>query len=78
MDVYEQWKGFESNGQFRFTPPTHSIIAFNTALDEFINEGGAIARNKKYSSHQKLNNSLLFIFFLFYFYKNKIILKIFF
>ena len=29
---YEQWKGLEANGQFRFTPPTHALVAFHQAL----------------------------------------------
>jgi 2-aminoethylphosphonate-pyruvate transaminase len=27
LDLHEQWKGLEANGQFRFTPPTHAILA---------------------------------------------------
>ena len=26
LDLHAQWKGFESNGQWRFTPPTHCVI----------------------------------------------------
>ena len=27
LDLYDQWRGFESNGQWRFTPPTHCVLA---------------------------------------------------
>jgi len=29
-----------TNGQFRFTPPTHIIAAFAKAIEEFNEEGG--------------------------------------
>jgi len=32
LDLYEQWAGLEASGQFRFTPPTLSIMAFRQAL----------------------------------------------
>ena len=28
LDLLAQWEGFERNGQFRFTPPTHALLAF--------------------------------------------------
>ena len=28
LDLWEQWKGLENDGQFRFTPPTHTLLAF--------------------------------------------------
>ena len=27
LDLFAQWKGLEKDGQFRFTPPTHAILA---------------------------------------------------
>ncbi len=48
MDIYAQWKGLESDGQFRFTPPTHAIMAFKQALNELVNEGGVISRGNRY------------------------------
>ena len=33
LDLHEQWKGLEANGQFRFTPPTHALVAFHQAHD---------------------------------------------
>ena len=35
LDLYEQWRGLEGNGQWRFTPPTHVLAAFDQALAEF-------------------------------------------
>lgn len=34
LDIFDQYKNFESTGQFRFTPPTHILIAFYRALEE--------------------------------------------
>ncbi|MGD8778472.1 MAG: 2-aminoethylphosphonate--pyruvate transaminase [Ignavibacteria bacterium] len=55
LDLFEQWKGLEKNGQFRFTPPTHSILAFRRALKELQEEGGIKARAERY----KKNNEIL-------------------
>lgn len=51
LDVFEQWKALEANGQFRFTPPTHALLAFHQALDELVAEGGVIARAQRYSKN---------------------------
>lgn len=48
LDLLAQWKGLEANGQFRFTPPTHAILAFARALDELDAEGGPEARGERY------------------------------
>ncbi len=51
LDLYDQWKAMEANGQWRFTPPVHTIVAFNTALDEFDAEGGVEGRGGRYSEN---------------------------
>jgi 2-aminoethylphosphonate-pyruvate transaminase len=48
LDLFAQWKGLESNGQFRFTPPTHTILAFEKALAELVEEGGVGGRAARY------------------------------
>ncbi|MBM3881133.1 MAG: 2-aminoethylphosphonate--pyruvate transaminase [Verrucomicrobia bacterium] len=48
MDLLSQWRGFEQNGQFRYTPPTHALLAFARALEELELEGGAAARLRRY------------------------------
>jgi len=48
LDLLGQLKGFRSNGQFRFTPPTHSLLAFDQALNELEVEGGVTARAERY------------------------------
>jgi 2-aminoethylphosphonate-pyruvate transaminase len=52
LDLYEQWAGLEANGQFRFTPPTLSIMAFRRALEELQQEGGVSARAHRYQTNK--------------------------
>lgn len=51
LDLYDQWRGLESNGQFRFTPPTHALLAFHQALLELEQEGGLPARAARYQAN---------------------------
>lgn len=48
LDILAQWKGLDANGQFRFTPPTHAIVAFARALEELELEGGVAGRAARY------------------------------
>ena len=48
FDLISQFKGFERNGQFRYTPPTHALLAFEQALNELEQEGGVEARAARY------------------------------
>lgn len=48
LDLLGQWKGLEGNGQFRFTPPTHAMLAFRQALREHEQEGGCAGRLARY------------------------------
>ena len=34
LDLYDQWTAMEKNKQWRFTPPTHVLAAFNQAIVE--------------------------------------------
>ncbi|MFP6759003.1 MAG: 2-aminoethylphosphonate--pyruvate transaminase [Alphaproteobacteria bacterium] len=51
LDLHDQWRGFESNGQWRFTPPTHVLAALGAALEQLIEEGGPPARLARYSDN---------------------------
>jgi len=48
FDLLDQYRGFEKNGQFRFTPPTHALAAFRQALAELEAEGGVLGRSERY------------------------------
>jgi 2-aminoethylphosphonate-pyruvate transaminase len=55
MNLLEQFKSFEKNSQFRYTPPTHAILAFDQALRELDLEGGVAARGARYRrNHEAL------------------------
>lgn len=51
FDLHAQWQGLEKNGQFRFTPPTHTMLAFRQALEELQIEGGVVARQARYQAN---------------------------
>jgi 2-aminoethylphosphonate-pyruvate transaminase len=53
LDLFSQWKGLESDGQFRFTPPTHALLAFSQALKELEAEGGVEGRAARYAANHK-------------------------
>jgi 2-aminoethylphosphonate-pyruvate transaminase len=53
LDLLGQWNGFQKNGQFRYTPPTHSVLAFSQALDELELEGGIEGRARRYQHNHK-------------------------
>jgi 2-aminoethylphosphonate-pyruvate transaminase len=55
LDLAAQWRGLETDGQFRFTPPTHAILAFAQALKELEDEGGVTGRAARYRAiHEAL------------------------
>jgi len=48
LDLHAQRAGLEGDGQFRFTPPTHVLLAFDRALQELDQEGGVAGRGERY------------------------------
>lgn len=54
LDLFEQNKGFEANAQWRFTPPTHVVAAFDQALTEHEAEGGVAGRGARYTRNRNL------------------------
>ena len=55
LDLYDQWQVMEkSNGKWRYTSPTHVVRAFYQALLELEEEGGPVAREKRYRTNQKI------------------------
>lgn len=51
LDLHDQWTNLEKTSQYRFTPPTHVIVAFHQALDEFLAEGGVAGRGARYRNN---------------------------
>jgi len=54
LDLLAQWRGLEADGQFRFTPPTHAILAFRQALAELGAEGGVAGRAARYRHNYEI------------------------
>ena len=54
LDLISQWKGLEADGQFRFTPPTHTLLAFWQALEELQAEGGVAGRAARFAANKKV------------------------
>jgi 2-aminoethylphosphonate-pyruvate transaminase len=51
MDLYDQHVYMEKTGQWRFTPPTHVVLALAEAVAQFEEEGGQGARLARYRSN---------------------------
>lgn len=54
LDLFAQWKGLDTNGQFRFTPPVQVLLAFRQALLELEAEGGPEARALRYIRNNRI------------------------
>jgi 2-aminoethylphosphonate-pyruvate transaminase len=48
MDLYDQYQYMEKTTQWRFTPPTHVVVALAEAIAQFEEEGGQVARLARY------------------------------
>ncbi|MGL5307339.1 MAG: 2-aminoethylphosphonate--pyruvate transaminase [Aeromonas veronii] len=54
LDLHAQWQTMEQQGgKWRFTSPTHTVLAFSQALRELDEEGGIEARHQRYSENQR-------------------------
>jgi 2-aminoethylphosphonate-pyruvate transaminase len=53
MDLYDQHVYMEKTGQWRFTPPTHVVVALAEAIAQFEAEGGQPARLARYQDNCK-------------------------
>ena len=55
MDLHEQWRCMEANGgKWRFTSPTHTVLALAEALKELYEEGGIDARAERYRENHRV------------------------
>jgi 2-aminoethylphosphonate-pyruvate transaminase len=49
MDLHDQWVYMNKTTQWRFTPPTHVVAAFDAAIAQYLEEGGLAARGARYA-----------------------------
>jgi 2-aminoethylphosphonate-pyruvate transaminase len=53
MDLHDQYTYMEKTGQWRFTPPTHVVVALAEAIEQFEAEGGQPARLARYTENYR-------------------------
>jgi 2-aminoethylphosphonate-pyruvate transaminase len=51
MDLHDQHVYMGKTGQWRFTPPTHVVVALSEAISQFFEEGGQPARLARYTDN---------------------------
>jgi 2-aminoethylphosphonate-pyruvate transaminase len=49
LDLYDQWTYMQKTTQWRYTPPTHVVAAFDSAIAQYLEEGGLAARGARYA-----------------------------
>ncbi|UTD56530.1 2-aminoethylphosphonate--pyruvate transaminase [Halomonas sp. MS1] len=54
LDLHAQWDYMERTGQWRFTPPTHTVVAFQAALAQHREEGGVTGRCARYTHNREV------------------------
>lgn len=54
LDLYDQFKCMDVDGKWRFTSPTHVVLAFSKALKELEEEGGIAKRQERYEENNRL------------------------
>ncbi|MCR8726211.1 2-aminoethylphosphonate--pyruvate transaminase [Frigidibacter sp. ROC022] len=52
LDLEAQGRYMEATGQFRYTPPTHAVAAFQEALRLHAEEGGIAGRGARYAANR--------------------------
>jgi 2-aminoethylphosphonate-pyruvate transaminase len=53
LDLHDQWRGLEKDGQWRFTPPVQVVAALVEALRQLEAEGGPPARLARYGENRR-------------------------
>jgi 2-aminoethylphosphonate-pyruvate transaminase len=53
MDLHDQYVYMEKTTQWRFTPPTHVVVALAEAIAQFESEGGQPARLARYTANYR-------------------------
>ena len=51
LDLHDQWVYMRKTTQWRYTPPTHVVAAFDAAIAQFLEEGGLAARGARYAAN---------------------------
>jgi len=51
LDLHDQWVYMQKTTQWRYTPPTHVVAAFDAAIEQYLAEGGCAARGDRYAGN---------------------------
>ena len=51
LDLHDQWSYMEKTTQWRYTPPTHIVVALDAALEQYLEAGGQPARLARYTAN---------------------------
>jgi 2-aminoethylphosphonate-pyruvate transaminase len=51
LDLHDQWAHMEKTMQWRYTPPTHVVVALDAALEQYRAAGGQPARLARYAAN---------------------------
>jgi 2-aminoethylphosphonate-pyruvate transaminase len=51
LDLQDQWSYMQKTTQWRFTPPTHVVVALHEALTQYQEEGGLAKRGARYRAN---------------------------
>lgn len=51
LDLHDQWAYMERTTQWRYTPPTHVVVAVDAALEQYTAAGGQPARYRRYAAN---------------------------
>jgi 2-aminoethylphosphonate-pyruvate transaminase len=54
LDLHDQWTYMEKTTQWRYTPPTHIVIALDAALEQYREQGGQPARLARYTANYEM------------------------
>lgn len=54
LDLFDQYQEMARDGKWRYTSPTHVVMAFHEALKEFEERGGVAAQHARYQKNQEL------------------------
>ncbi|TMH35532.1 MAG: 2-aminoethylphosphonate--pyruvate transaminase [Betaproteobacteria bacterium] len=54
LDLHDQWQYMEKTTQWRYTPPTHVVVALDAALEQYRAAGGQAARLARYTANYEM------------------------
>jgi 2-aminoethylphosphonate-pyruvate transaminase len=54
LDLHDQWSYMEKTTQWRYTPPTHVVIALDAALEQYREQGGQPGRLARYTANYEM------------------------